>query len=145
MLSMQKLSIKHITNNSRYAPTRSTHYGNYTELKEERVKTMADLSKANEARANNVLDQKRQFSAGIFSFREMIDKGIFNHAELVQVPHVRYNRQKFNRMDTREQAAYNKKLAETKIEYNLYYTDRPEVFVSVPKMVYDYFVEKQGC
>ena len=105
---------------------------------------MTDLSKANKARANIVLDQKRQFSAGIFSFREMIDKRIFNHAEVVQVPQVRYNRRKFNRMDAKEQRDYETKLAKMKNEYRLYYAQDDGLFVSVPKIVFDYYQNRKG-
>ena len=100
---------------------------------------MPNLSKANAARLAAALDKQYRFSHGVDTFREMIAEGRFSHAEVVTVPRFYYNRLKFNRMDARQQAEYERKLKETKTEYRLFYVADPDSSVNVPKMVFDYF------
>jgi hypothetical protein len=100
---------------------------------------MPDLSKANAARLNAALDKQYRFSHGVDTLRGMIAAGKFSHAEAASVPRVEYNRHKWNRMNAREQAEYERKMKETKTEYRLIYAADPDRFIAAPKMVFDYF------
>lgn len=101
---------------------------------------MPDLSKANEARLNAALDKRYQFSFGISTFREAIAAGRFSHAEKGEKPSVLWNRRKFNRMDHKQQAEYQRKLDTMVPAYRLLSADCPHgSWVEAPKMVFDYF------
>ena len=100
------------------------------------------LTAAMEARQNKALDKLYNFSGyGIGTYRERIDKGHYVRGKVADVPRVKWNRTKYNRMNYSEQEEYDAKMKETKKEYRLYYDER--VFVDVPKLVYDYYLEKQ--
>lgn len=96
-------------------------------------------TKAVESRQNAALNKQYRFAHGVDTFRAMIDRGVFSYAEAVTVPRIYYNRIKFNRMDGRQQAEYEKRLKETKTEYRLIYKADSELSVNVPKLVFDYF------
>jgi hypothetical protein len=100
---------------------------------------MPDLSKANAARLAAALDKPYRFSHGVDTLRGMIAAGRFSHAEAATVPRIEYNRLKFNRMDSRQQAEYERKLKETKTEYRLIYAADSDRYIAAPKMVFDYF------
>jgi len=100
---------------------------------------MSDLNKANAARAAAALDKQYRFSHGVDTFRRMIDTGAFSCAEAATVPLVEYNRRKWNGLDARGQAEYQKKLDSTKTEYRLFYAADSDRFAAVPKMVFDHF------
>ena len=100
---------------------------------------MPELTLANAARLSAALDKKYQFSHGVDTFRGMIDGGAFAYAEAATVPLVEYNRRKWNRLDARGQAEYQKRLDATKTEYRLFRSTSPYGFTVVPKMVFDHF------
>lgn len=97
------------------------------------------LTKAMESRQSAALDKQYRFAHGVDTFRAMIDRGVFSHAEAVTVPRIYYNRVKFNRMDGKQQAEYERRLKETKTEYRLIYKADSGLSVNVPKLVFDYF------
>ena len=101
---------------------------------------MNNLTNANKARSKKALDKLYRFSDhGVKSFRQLIDKGIFVRAERAQVPSVKWNRVKYNRMNWPEQQEYEKKLDKTKSQYRLWYDE--DVFTDVPKYVFEYYNE----
>lgn len=70
----------------------------------------------------------------------MRDAGGF--ATTANVPAVTFNRSAFNRMSNGEQAAYDRRCAETKVEHRIH---RPgDVFWPVTKTEYDYFLSIGG-
>ncbi len=96
------------------------------------------LDKANAARENAALNKCYRFSHGIDTLGAMIERGAFCHAEIAQVPSVKWDRRKFNRMDHREQAEYQRKLDTMKPEYRLFNTGCADgSWITVPKMVFD--------
>ena len=98
------------------------------------------LERAREAKKQNVLNKQFRFvDGGIASYKEKIDRGDFVKGELKQVPSVKYNRVKFNRMDAAEQSVYEEKMKITKPEYRLYNKDG--TFNVVSKTIYDYALE----
>lgn len=105
---------------------------------------MADITKAQAARQAAALDKKYQFAHGVDTFRGMIESGRYASAEAATVPKITYDRRKFNRMNHAEQADYDRRLAETKTEYRLYYADDPDCFTVVPKLVFDWFQSRQA-
>ena len=103
---------------------------------------MPNLTAANIARMNAALDKLYSFEGfGITSFRRLIDAGEFASATAEQEPVEYYNRIKFNRMNAKEQEAYEKRLKETKTVYRLVLAKDEARDFAVPKMVYDYFNE----
>lgn len=102
--------------------------------------TTENLIKANLARLDKALDRKYRFSHGIDTLRAMIEKGTFSHSEQAEVPSVKWNRRKFNRMNGYEQAEYERKLNIMKPQYQLFYKECPHgSFIVIPKMVYNWF------
>ena len=102
---------------------------------------MLYLTAAREARIKTALDKLYRFFGVTESFRQRIERGVYGSAEQVNVPKITYSRRKFNRMNSEEQAEYERKLSETKVEYRLIYKADPDRFTSVPKMVHDWFVD----
>lgn len=101
--------------------------------------TIAPLAKANAARLNAALNKPYRFSHGIDTLGAMIERGAFARAEIGQVPSVVWNRRKFNRMDAREQADYQRKLDTMKPEYRLFNAGCPHgSWITVPKMIFDF-------
>jgi hypothetical protein len=83
------------------------------------------------------LEKKYSFSEyGVVSYKNLIDRGIFKSKFKSKINAVKYDRNKFNRMDGNEQKKYYEKLNKQKFEYNLTFEDGS--FYSVPKEVYDY-------
>ena len=106
----------------------------------ENIVSTPALSAANTARLNAALDKKYRFSHGVDTFRAMIERGAFSRSELGQTPSVQWNRRKFNRMDHRQQAEYQRKLDTMKPEYRLFNAGCPHgSWTPVPKMVFDWF------
>ena len=100
---------------------------------------MADLTRANAARLDAALDKPYQFSFGIATYRQAADAGRFSHCEAGTKPAVEWNRRKFNRMDARQQAEYQRKLDTMIPVYRLYNAGCPhDSFVECPKMVFDW-------
>lgn len=103
---------------------------------------MPDLTKANAARLTAALDKRYVFSFGESSFREAIAEGRFSRAEIGEKPSAVWDRRKFNRMDAKQQAAYERKLSTMIPAYRLYNAGCPHgSWVEAPKMVFDYFNE----
>ena len=96
---------------------------------------------AKNALDNKVLDTKVNLLCEIKTWREFIDGGHFIRSEEVSCPRYEFNRTKYNRMDGYEQAEYEKKLKETKIQYRLFLKDGG--FYNVSKTVFDYFNNKK--
>ena len=106
---------------------------------------MPDLTAANSARLDAALDKQYRFSFGVYTFRRAIEVGRFSHADTGQVPSVQWNRRKFNRMDNRQQAEYQRKMDALKTEYRLFNAGCPQgSWVAAPKMVYDYFCARES-
>lgn len=104
---------------------------------------MTTLTAANAARLAAALDKRYQFSHGVDTFRGMIKAGRFSHAEAGEAPSVKWDRRKFNRMDHRQQAEYQRKLDTMKAEYRLFYNACPHgSYCTVPKMVFDFYQER---
>ena len=100
---------------------------------------MPDLSAANAARLTAALDRKYRTEHGVRSIREMVTAGWFVSAHADEVPRVRYDRRKWNRMDAAQQQEYQKKLDQTKTEYSLRYAASEHRYMLVPKIVHDWF------
>jgi len=101
---------------------------------------MSNLTAANLARLNAALDKQYRFFFGVSTFRQAIEAGRFSRAEVQEIPSVQWNRVKFNRMDYRQQAEYQRKLDTTKPDYRLFYAGCPHgSSVGCPKIVLDYF------
>ena len=97
------------------------------------------LAKANAARLNAALNKPYRFSHGIDTLGAMIERGAFARAEIGQVPSVAWNRRKFNRMDARQQADYQRKLDTLKPEYRLFNAGCPHgSWITVPKMIFEH-------
>lgn len=107
---------------------------------------MNGLEKANAARLDAALDKQWRFKNGISTFRALIEAGEFDRAEVGETPLATWNRRKFNRMDQRQQAEYQRKMDTTKPEYRLFRTGCPHgSWVPVPKMVFDWAAVRIGC
>ena len=105
---------------------------------------MPDLTRANEARLNAALDRRYRFTFGESSFRQAIADGRFNRAEQGTKPGAQWDRRKFNRMDGKQQAEYQRKLDSKVTVYRLYFTDCPHgSWVDAPKSVFDWYVSRQ--
>ena len=102
---------------------------------------MSNIEKMNQARQEKAIDKLYRFSDGVSTFRKRIASGVYASAECVDVPKIQYNRQKYNRMNHKEQAEYERKLKETKKEYRLFFTSDPDMMSCVSKLVYDYFIK----
>lgn len=106
---------------------------------------MPDLSAANLTRLNTALDKPYRFSHGVDTFRAMIERGAFSHSEAGETPSVQWDRRKFNRMDARHQAEYQRKLNTVKPEYRLFNAGCPHgSWCNVPKMVFDWFNARES-
>lgn len=104
---------------------------------------MKNLTAANFARLNAALDKQYRFSHGVDTFRNMIEEGHYSRGEIGEVPSVQWDRRKFNRMDHRQQAEYQRKLDTMKPEYRLFNKDCPHgSFCTVPKLVFDFFMAR---
>lgn len=97
------------------------------------------------ARREAILDRREDHGDGLgpLTRREwltrMRDSGF---ATTANVPAVTFNRSAFNRMSRDEQEAYDRRCAETKVEYRIH---RPgDAFWPVTKTEYDYFLSIGG-
>ena len=101
---------------------------------------MSNLTAANLARLNAALDKQYRFSFGVFTFRQAIEAGRFSRAEVGKKPSAQWDRRKFNRMDARQQAEYQRKLDTMKPAYRLLYAGCPHgLWVECPKIVLEHF------
>ena len=101
---------------------------------------MANLTAANTARLNNILDRQWRFNHGVDTFRGCIAKGLISHATSGEVPSVRWDRRKFNRMGAIEQREYSRKLDTMVTEYRLHWAGSAHnAYSTVPKMLFDWF------
>jgi hypothetical protein len=101
---------------------------------------MSNLTAANAARLNAALDKKYRFDDGVSTLRNRIAAGRYSRAEVGQRPSVQWDRRKFNRMDSRQQAEYQRKLDTMKTIYCLFNADCPHgSWTEVPKMVFDFY------
>lgn len=104
---------------------------------------MADLTLANAARLNAALDKPYRFSFGIATYRQAAESGRFSHGAVGSKPSVEWNRRRFNRMDQREQDAYQRKLDTLVPAYRLYLAnDSQGCWVECPKMVFEWFIAR---
>lgn len=105
---------------------------------------MTNLTAANNARLNSALDKRYSFSFGVFTFRQAIEAGYFSHAEKGEAPSVKWDRRKFNRMDHKQQAEYQRKLDTMKTEYRFFNAGcEHESYIIVPKLVFDWYSNKK--
>lgn len=104
---------------------------------------MSNINKALSAKAEKFLDQLvRSKRFGVLTRRDFCKKMVELGAlpKIDQVPSVKWNRRKFNRMDYKEQWEYEKRLTRTKPQYQLYYPDDTDTCAVVTKTEYDYFM-----
>jgi hypothetical protein len=94
------------------------------------------MKEAQDARRQQVMEK---YSFQLNSFRQRHPEIAAPQILIVTEPRVQYNRRKWNRMDSREQAEYEKKLKGTKTTYG-YGTE--EVFIPIPKLVFDVLSEE---
>jgi len=73
------------------------------------------LSAMQAGRVNKSLSMKYNTRIGIMTLHEYIEKGGYVDKKAVEVPKVRYNRTKFNRMGYKEQADYEKSYQKRKL------------------------------
>lgn len=102
------------------------------------------LTAANTARQAAALDKVYRFSDVTETFRQRIERGVYAVAEAAAVPKVSYSRRKWNRMNARQQAEYERAMKETKTEYRLFYAADSDAFSVVPKMVFDWFTARNA-
>lgn len=89
-----------------------------------------------QGKADKALDRKYNFSFGLYSFKEAINKGKFVSKQKGLESRVKYSRTKFNRMDHAEQQEYEKKMKEKK---EVYYLTLPDgCIVDCPKLVWEW-------
>ena len=99
---------------------------------------MTGISKAQNVLKQNILDKKVNYNNRIYTRAQFIESILSTggHTEIKQIPSVKYNRVKYNRMNEREQAAFDKKLAIKKNEYRLYESESS--FYELNKTEYNY-------
>lgn len=102
------------------------------------------MTAAMTGRINKALDKVYRFPDATESFRQRIERGVYSAAEAEDVPKAQYNRLKWNRMNAAEQADYERKMRETKVQYRLIYADDTDRFSEVPKLVHDWFIDRQA-
>lgn len=103
------------------------------------------MKKAQESRKEKILNTLVRYgSLGIMSRRDFIDMVVNNdgHCEVKEVPSVRYNRRKWNRMYWDEQREYQKKMDKKKKEYRAFPKGDSTFFI-ITKTEYDYFISKK--
>ena len=93
------------------------------------------LTPMQRGRVEKTLSQKYNTCLGIMTLREYLESGRFTKVEKAEVPAVEWNRRKYNRMDAREQAVYEKRLDDKKTEYRAVTDD--DTFYRIPKIVYN--------
>lgn len=96
---------------------------------------IAGLSDMPRGRLMKALDKRYNTRDGERTLREYIESGGFTGTDVSEVPVVQYDRAKCNRMDSREQAEYDKRLEEKKTEYRV--TRDDDTSFQIPKIVFD--------
>lgn len=96
-----------------------------------------------QGRINKTLDTRMQFSEGVMTRREwlLLRIGSGATASTAEVPSVKFNRVKYNRMEGGAQQEYDQKLAKTKTEYRIW---QDSTFWAVTKTEYDFFLANGG-
>ena len=99
---------------------------------------MTGISKAQNVLKQNILDKKVNYNNRIYTRAQFIESILSTggHTEVKQISSVQYNRVKYNRMNEREQAEFDKKLAIKKNEYRLYESESS--FYELNKTEYNY-------
>lgn len=100
---------------------------------------MATLTAANEARTKKSLEKLYRFNGVVQSLQQYLDGNLFTVIDRVE-PKYEYNRRKFNAMDYREQAEYERKLAIKVTKYYALFTDGS--MLELPKIVAEYYRSK---
>jgi hypothetical protein len=99
---------------------------------------------AREALLQKSLDQQFRYSDGIMTRRAKLEKDIasknITSFESKEVPKYEYNRTKYNRMNQREQDAFDIKMKEKKTIYIA--NNKDGSYMEVPKSVHDYYKNK---
>lgn len=97
------------------------------------------LSKANEARLQKSLSKLYRFDGVVMPLGKFLEENAWA-LEIIDEPKYEYNRHKFNSMNYDEQAAYERKLAETVTRYYAKFADGR--MVQIPKLLADLRVAK---
>lgn len=105
-----------------------------------RTKECVPMAAARKALDEKTLNKKIMFNGRITTYKDEIDRGLFVRSQIAEVPSVRFNRVKYNRMNGEEQKEYDEKLNTKKTEYWLF--EKGGTFFAVPKAVYIYAKEK---
>lgn len=100
---------------------------------------MATLTAANEARTKKSLGKLYRFNGVVQSLQQYLDGNLFTVIDRVE-PKYEYNRHKFNAMDHREQAEYERKLDIKVTKYYALFTDGS--MLELPKIVAEYYRSK---
>lgn len=99
--------------------------------------------KMKKGKIKNLLQKKIRFSdGGIYSWAELVESNKYIKTEIAEIPAVKWNRTKYNRMDNREQLEYEKRMKEKKTEYRLLTDD--DMFLKIPKMLFDIIIKNEN-
>lgn len=95
-----------------------------------------------QGKVNAILSKKYRYEEGIMTRKEWIELMKANGAtvKVGEKCPIQWNRRKFNRMDYKEQAVYNKRLEERVPCYELYRKGETNIFTEITKTEYDYFL-----
>lgn len=107
------------------------------EKKQQQMNTNA----MNRARTDKILQKKYNFQEGVMTRMEWIQLMVSIGATVkigTKCP-TRWNRTKFNRMDYKEQGAYEKKLAVRVPCYELYRPGQESIYTEITKTEFDFF------
>lgn len=100
---------------------------------------MPSLTMANQGRLRKCLDKQYRFSGVIMTLEQYLDGNQFTVVDRDEQKY-EYNRRKFNGMDYREQAEYERKLEERVTRYYAMFTDG--TLLQIPKIVADHYREE---
>mgnify|MGYP001564506674 CR=1 FL=1 len=100
---------------------------------------MNQLSAATEARTQKSLSKLYRFDGVVMTLGAYLDSKEFEVVEREEGK-IEYNRRKFNNMDYREQAEYERKLAEKVTRYYAQFSDGS--MLTIPKLVADHYKEQ---
>ena len=100
---------------------------------------MADITKAQEARREKTLNKQIVIDNKVLTVKQWITGVVTagGYVDTKEVPSIQFNRTKYNRMDYREQAEYDRKLSIMKTEYRLH-DGNNKSFWSISKTEYDF-------
>ncbi len=93
---------------------------------------MTTLSAANEARLQKSLSKLYRFDGIIMTLGKYLEENKYTLVEQVE-PKIQYNRHKFNLMDYREQAEYERKLEQKVTRYYAKFSDG--LMIQVPALL----------